>query len=590
MLTKQQVLVLKEVEQFLKQDQMAHAIALLNSTLKQSPTFYQAWLKLSECLFRAGYFKQAIEVHSHAENFDPLTQEFEQIKHLIQKNLFNEATQVAEEMLKQVPHHPRAIFTLAHVSLVQNDPQHSAKLIRHEVTSLPANISLRFMLIDSYVKSDDYEGALSSARALVELHESFDTLWVWIGLLLKFSQVELLVEKCERAQRYVKNDNAKYSQLALVKGQALRIKGERENSIQALKMSIQRDPNNADAWSALADMKNYEFSKPEIKHLESLVSNQSLPVKTRGIAMFALAKAIEVQGGIEASMPFYEKANSLIGSDSRYIELMTKEFEDRKKSYSKDALLTMAKTAKSEAFPIFIVGMPRSGSTLVEQILASHSQIEATIEQPTLAAIEKQANKYCQEKYGKPLHECLESLTAEELTTFGQSYIEKGSVFREKNLAYFIDKQPFNYRLIGFIHKILPNAFIIDVRRNAMDCGLSLYKQLFHSAVDFSYDLKNIAHAINAYHDLMEFWHKQLPNRVIHVQYETLVNSANEEIERLLSDLSLSFEPACLRFHENTRKVHTASSEQVRRPLNTDSINIWQKVETQLQLLRENLV
>ena len=586
----QQALVLREVEEFIEKGQLANAIAILNQTLKQTPEFYQAWLKLSECLYKAGYSKQAIDVLTHAENFDPLRQEFEQIKYLIQKTQYNEAVKAANAMLARIPHHPRAVFTLAHVAITLDDSAQSANLLKGEIAHLPANISLRFMLIDSFVQSDQYHEALESAKKLVELHESFDTLWKYIGLLLKYSQIKLLLEKCEQALTLVKNDKIKESQVALVKGQALRIMGEREASIQTLKMSIHADSNNVDAWAALADMKNYVFSEHEIEQIKHLANNRQLSSKAKGITMFSLAKAVEVKNGISYSISLYEQANRLVGSDPRYIDLMFAEFEKRKKSYTKEALSIQAKAYHEWPRPIFIVGLPRSGSTLVEQILASHSQIEATVEQPTLAAIERQTEKYCQQKYRRSLNECLENLTTEELAAFGQDYLDKGALFREQNTAYFVDKQPFNYRLIGFIHKILPDALIINVRRNSMDCGLSLYKQYFHSAADFSFDLKHIAQAINAYQELMRYWQKQIPDRVIHIQYEKLVDSPDEQIANLFNQLSIEFETSCLSFYKNARKVHTASSEQVRQPLNSNSINLWTKVEANLQILSQNLL
>ena len=582
--------ILHQVEQFVVSKQFAPAIALLNQTLKSTPNFYQAWLKLSECLYKADYYDQAIEVARHAENFDPLTQAFDQIRQCMQAKAYTKAIEIAGTMLKQIPHHPRAVYTIAQIYLMQNKAEQSAELLKTELPFLPANLSLRNLLIDSYVQSNEYQAALDASRALAELKESFDALWKWIGLLQKYSQLDLLLEVCERADKYVQNNPLHYSQLSLIKGQALRILGKRKLSVESLKTAIKANPKNVEAWAALADMKNYVFSKSEINQIEALIQDPGLTSNAKAIATFALAKAVELQEGLEQSMPFYKKANALVGSHSAYTQAMIKEFELRKSVYTKANLLGQSNKFNEHPKPIFIVGMPRSGSTLIEQILASHSSIEATIEQPTLQAVEQQAEGYCKQKYGKSLYECLPYLTGNELSLFGKSYLEKGAIFREQNLDYFIDKQPFNFRLIGFIHKILPNAIIIDIRRNPMDCGLSLYKQYFYSGVQFSYHLKQIALVLNAYQDLMHHWHTVLPNRIVTLEYEELINSPESFIKALLLGLSLPFEEACVDFSKNTRKVHTASSEQVRQPINQNSMGIWKRVAIDLKDLSAELV
>ncbi|MDM7862123.1 sulfotransferase [Alteromonas sp. ASW11-36] len=589
MQTEQLQHVLTHVERYIDDGQHAHAIALLNQTLKQIPLFYQGWLKLSQCLYQTQYFTQARDILQHAEQFDPLTTEFHQIQQAMGRNDYSEAAQIAHEMLRKCPHHPRALFTLAHLALLDNDPERSACILAQHIQFVPANVTLRQLMLDSYIQADDYENALTSAEALAGLNECFETLWRWIGLLLKYSQTDTLVEVCARATKFAENEPLKQSQLALIQGQALRIMGQRDESTKALKASLVADPNNADAWWALADMKNYHFSADQLSALQRFVNDPSRPTKAKSIATFALAKATELSSGIEASFPLYVRANQLFPLQNNHLQQMENEFEQRKKAYTAASLTPQAKPFSSKPCPIFVVGMPRAGSTLIEQILASHPDIEGTIEQPTLPAVERAAQRMCQNKYQSDFFAALPNLNQQELTQLGQLYLNKSSVFRSKNSRYFIDKQPFNYRLIGLIHKILPNAVIVDVRRHPMDCGLSLYKQFFHAGVDFSYKLSDIAKAMNAYDALMKYWHTVLPNRIITIQYETLIASPEQEIRRLLDKVGVCYDERCLHFHQNPRKIHTASSEQVREPLYSKSVGLWQRVESELAELQQNM-
>jgi hypothetical protein len=193
------------------------------------------------------------------------------------------------------------------------------------------------------------------------------------------------------------------------------------------------------------------------------------------------------------------------------------------------------------------------------------------------------------QRYNLPLTQALDKLTGDELSQLGQAYLDESALFRSKNTDFFIDKQPFNFRLIGFIHKILPHAIVIDVRRNPLDCGFSLYKQYFHSGVEFSYKLNHIGAVYDAYLKIMKHWSNVLPSKVVKLQYETLVNDPEQEIRDLLANVGVQFEERCLHFYQTKRSIHTASSEQVRKPLNKNGIGAWRKVERELLELVRSL-
>ncbi|MEL6414562.1 MAG: sulfotransferase, partial [Pseudomonadota bacterium] len=309
----------------------------------------------------------------------------------------------------------------------------------------------------------------------------------------------------------------------------------------------------------------------------------------KSVGAFALAKASEAKGDWDASMALYHQANRLSTSKRFDPAVLTQEVEARTRAFNGDSLKRQAHNRADGPTPIFILGLPRSGSTLIEQILASHSQIEGTIEQPTFPSVARKANVRCAIEFKGDLMRNVGDLSEDALFELGSAYISDGALYRSEGAAYFTDKLPFNYRHIGLIHKVLPHAVIVDARRNPMDCGFSLYRQHFPSGVDFSYDLRHIGAFYNAYLSLMDHWHAVLPGRVLTLQHEALVREPEKTIRALLEHVGVAFEENCLRFHQTQRAVRTASSEQVRQPINAKGVGTWRKVSEHLAPLRESL-
>jgi len=226
---------------------------------------------------------------------------------------------------------------------------------------------------------------------------------------------------------------------------------------------------------------------------------------------------------------------------------------------------------------------------LVEQILASHSQIEGTIEMMVLPSVKRQAHLLCQQKFQQSYLEGIDRLSVEELAQLGESYLDASALYRKEGKPFVIDKLPNNFEHIGLIHKILPQARIIDVRRHPMDCGYSLFKQYFRNGADYSYDLSAIGTYYNGYLALMDHWAEVLPQKVIEVKYEALVEYTEITVRNILDFIGVAFEPACLEFYKNKRAVRTASSEQVRQPIYTKSLGAWRSLEKRLDPLSESL-
>jgi len=247
-----------------------------------------------------------------------------------------------------------------------------------------------------------------------------------------------------------------------------------------------------------------------------------------------------------------------------------------------------AKPEPAGPTPIFIVGMPRAGSTLIEQILASHSHIEGTMELMTLPYLKRTIRMAGGRRFNKNYLQALREFSQAELSAFGQSYLDETAIYRTSK-PYFIDKLPANFERIGLIHKILPQAIIIDARRHPMDCGFSAYKQHFANGQEYSYNLDHIGQYFNIYLQLMDHWDDVLPGKVKLVQYEELVRDTEAWVRQILAHVGVDFENECLRFYENKRAVKTASSEQVRQPIYTNSIGRWQTVSDRLRPLSDSL-
>ncbi|MEL7540488.1 MAG: sulfotransferase, partial [Pseudomonadota bacterium] len=517
------------------------AISTLKATLKADPQFFQGWLRLSKILFDTGNYREAVHVGQVAEQFDPLQTEFGTIQSHMQSRAFGQAEQVAKQMLLKQPGHPRAVFTLAELAGIKNYPEGRVEALRHGLEYGPANLVLRNMLIRALEQAGDFQGAIEQARTLVRTEESFTTLWSLVSVLLRHGRNEELLGVCDHAETQADGDKNKLSQVDLVRGQILRVMGRRDDSIAAYRACLANNPLNAGAWWALADMKTFAFSDTDSAAIRTLLQTPSLPQSEKCVATFALAKASESEGDWDQTMALYHDANQLHPNATYDPNGFTDEVSNRVRAFGADIVSIQTDKTPDGPTPIFILGLPRSGSTLIEQILASHSEIEGTIEQPVMPSIARKAHVKCALEHQGGLLQKAGALTPADLAELGQAYLDDGALFRTSETPFFTDKLPFNFRHIGLIHKTLPNAIIVDARRNPMDCGLSLYKQHFPTGVEFSYGLDHIGAFYADYLRLMDHWHSVLPGRALTVQYEEMVRDPETMIRALLAHVGVAF-------------------------------------------------
>jgi len=373
-------------------------------------------------------------------------------------------------------------------------------------------------------------------------------------------------------------------------GHALKTVGRQEEGVAAYRRALELSPTLGETWWSLANLKTVKFGDEDVAAMEQALAVEGLSAEDRLHLHFALGKALDERRDYEAAFAYYDEGNrirhAMMGYEAAEVSAMVRRSK---------ALYTPAFFAERSGFgsaapdPIFILGMPRAGSTLIEQILASHSQIEGTMELPDLPAIARRFGGL-RTKAGEDLYpDGAAALTAEECAALGDEYVERTRIQRKTDRPYFIDKLPNNWVHLGLIHLILPNAKIIDARRHPLDCCLSNFRQHYARGQGFSYALDDMGSYYADYVELADHIDHVLPGRVHRVIHERLIEDPEGEIGRLLDYLGLAFEPACLAFHETKRAVRTASSEQVRRPINREGVGQWRNYEQWLGPLKTAL-
>jgi tetratricopeptide (TPR) repeat protein len=373
-------------------------------------------------------------------------------------------------------------------------------------------------------------------------------------------------------------------------GHALKTLGRQPQAIAAYREAVRLQPALGEAWWSLANLKTVTLSADDMAQMAAELGGEGLDDQDRFHLQFALGKAMEDHGRDEEAFDLYARANALRRKSLPYDAWeLTGHVARCKALFSPAFFAAHAGGGASARDPIFIVGLPRSGSTLIEQILASHSQVEGTQELPDLDAIAWRLGGGAARPSEGAYPDILAALSPAEFAGLGEDYLQRAKVHRKTGAPLFIDKLPNNFAHIALIQLILPNAKIIDARRHPVGCCFSAFKQHFAIGQAFTYDLADLARYYRDYIELMAHFDAVLPGRVHRVIYEDLVAEPEAQVRRLLAYCGLPFEPACLRFYENERAVRTASSEQVRQPIFTEGVDHWRRFEPWLGPLIDDL-
>ena len=564
------------------------AVDALERAVALNSRFYQGWCYLSQLRFEQGDLTASKNAFKHAEGCDPLSASFREVQEAMSASQFARSEKLCRALLKRQPGYPRAAYGLAHLASKVGAHEEASAILERALSYYPADVNLRAALVISHEESGLYEQALVEAVVITEINPDVHTSWLILGRVHGHcgNYTEAL-QSYDRALALCNDSVADAGNTELLRGHILKILGRYDDGIAAYRSSIGKLTANGAGWWGLADMKTHRFDDNDIGAMKAIAGDNAIKPEQRAQATFALAKALEDRGQYTEAFRHYVSGNSLRSGISFDPDAQKGGIDEISRAFDASVLAMQAKPAPQGAVPIFIVGLPRAGSTLIEQILASHSQIEGTME---LATLPNLVRRITIEGGRKNIEypSSMATFNAAQLSAWGHVYLDQTAMYRSGK-PFFIDKLPTNFDKVGLIHKILPSAIVIDARRHPLDCGLSCYKQHFAGGHAFSYKLEHIGHYYNAYLAMMDHWDRVLPGKVLCVQYEELVADTEATVRALLSHCGVIYEASCLRFFENRRPVRTASSEQVRQPIYRKGVGHWKHFESELEPLKQAL-
>ncbi|MCC2616372.1 sulfotransferase [Aestuariibacter halophilus] len=488
----------------------------------------------------------------------------------------SQADQVCRRYLQQHKHDPQGLIILAQIA-VRRKALLEAEFILDSCVALdPENQQARSDLAGVLAKLGRFAEALEHIEQLLVAQPDNPhyltaraTAWVGVGriedAILAYQQ--LIAAAPERAG------------LKVLLGHAYKALGRTADAIKAYQQAIACEPTFGDAYWSLANMKTYRFDDQQLAQMAHTASGE-LSLEDSIPLQFAMGKGWEDKREYDRAFSCYAKGNRLKRQNSGFAIQAIEQQVERTIAACDKQLFERHKGAGTDApDPIFVVGLPRAGSTLLEQILSSHSQVDGTME---LHHVLAQASRLGQKAPGYP--ENLREIQTDLFARFGQQYLEQTRAYRQQ-APLFVDKMPNNFLHVGLIHLMLPNATIIDARRDPMACCFSGFKQLFGEGQEFTYDLDDIARYYKAYQRLMQHWDEVLPGKVLRVQHEEVIDDLEGQVRRLLAHCKLPFESGCLTFYETQRAIKTPSAEQVRQPIYRSGMQQWRNFASHLEPL-----
>ncbi len=564
----------------------ARALIAYQRACQFNPALRASWEAQAKLLDQAGQGREAERARAQVARLDALPKDLVAVSHLMYEGKLIKAEKLCRHFLQNTPHHVEAMRLLADIGVRLGILDDAEFLLESAAGFEPDNIQVRLDYIQVLRKRQKFEAALEQARTLFERDPENPLFMSHYAIeSMQTGDYARALELFDAILEKMPGDPSTLTS----RGHALKTYGEQDKAIESYHAAYRSKPDHGDAYYALANLKTYRFGDDEVARMEEQERRPDLGYMDRVHLCFALGKAHEDREDYERSFRYYERGNDLKRVQARYdADQMSEELAAQREICTAELFENQRGKGCEAPDPIFILGLPRAGSTLLEQILASHSQIDGTLELPNILSLAHRLrgrNKASDRtRYPRILHE----LDADTLRRMGESYIEETRIHRQ-GAPFFIDKMPNNFRHIGLISLILPNAKIIDARRNPMDCCFSCFKQLFAEGQEFTYGLKEVGRYYADYVDLMEHWDAALPGKILRVQHADVLDDLEGEVRRMLDFLGLPFEQACVEFHKTERAVRTASSEQVRQPINRSGVGQWLPYEPYLGDLFEAL-
>ena len=567
-------------------EQPEEAVIAYSRACRFNPALIASWQGLSKIYKSKAMEREAVQVDAQLERLQSMPPQLVGIMDLIAQGRLLKAEDYCRQFLLKIPNHVEGMRLLADIGMRLGVLDDAEFLLESALKFEPNNTPVRIDYVRSLRKRQKFAAALEQAELLLETapqNPQFQSMFAVESL--QNGNYDQALQAFDKVLAHLPGDPTTLTS----KGHLYKTCGEYDNAVSAYQAATDSQPYYGEAYYSLANLKVYSFADAEIESMQTQVRNSNLSYLDRVYFLFALGKAFEDREEFDAAFDYYSEGNRLKKIQSRYnAEEMSADLRAQHDVCTEAFFASRSDSGHSAPDPIFIVGLPRAGSTLLEQILSSHSMVDGTLELPNILSLSQRLRRRGRQSGSTEYPAVLGELSPSELQDFGEAFIEDTRIHRQ-DAPYFIDKMPNNFRHIGLIHLILPNAKIIDARRHPMSCCFSGFKQLFAEGQEFSYDLTDIGRYYTDYVALMDHWDTVLPGRILRVQYEDVVADVDSQVRRILDFCELPFEDACVRFHETERAVRTPSSEQVRQPIFQSGLAQWRNFEHRLQPLKAAL-
>ncbi len=558
---------------------LALAIESFEKAVRLDPSRPTAHKRLGQALAAAGRGEEADDAFEAFFEKDPGKGAVAVGAEHYRAGRLDQAIEILREALRVAPDNVDAMRFLAQVYVKKDTNLGDAEaLLRRAVQIAPDFMGASLNLGVLLVKNHKYIAAIDVYRDALKLNDEAPEAWACLGSAEALAgHPDPATEAFSRSIELSPNIAGTHMSLA----HALKTLGDQPAALREYRKAVELKPDFGESYWSMANLKIFNFEDHEVASMEQQLETGKLDDSADVHFRFSLGKAYEDKKDYEKAWHYYHSGNQkqrgLVGHDP-----IVREIKDRKiiEIFSDDFVRKQEGHGFDAPDPIFIVGLPRSGSTLVEQILASHSQVEGTAELSELSEVSHQIGRYRTDGVRFPAS--LVDLSPRDWRGYGKEYLDKTQRHRITDKPFFTDKMPNNFPLVGFVALSMPNAKIINARRHPLDSCLGSYKQLFGRGQNFTYDMIELGMYYEEYHEMMLHWHSVLPGKVLDVHYEETVTDLEGQVHRILDHCGLPFEEQCLRFYETERAVKTASSEQVRQPIYTGGMGKWRKYESHL--------
>ena len=559
---------------FIAQQNDSAALVAFHKAVEFNPALIASWQKIVELFKRSNH-----------ENLEAAQQQFNLLKSLppmvlaamdlMHEGKLHKAEQTCRKFLLKHPHQPDAMCLLADIGAKLKVFDDAEFLLESCVNLYPDNEQAKASYIHLLNRLGKFAIASEQAKQFIEGFSVTSPLRTTVQATLANCYVSLgQVDEGIKIYKDILSNSPERTGIYVQIGHAFKAQGSIEKSIEYYQKAYNQQVNHGDAYWSLANIKTYQFDEVELNNIQAAIDKTTTPPQDKIHMHFALGKAYEDQKLFAKSFEHYQIGNDLKSQTLQYDAKNTSKLIQQQVTHCTKELFEQHSNAGSDnSAPIFVVGLPRAGSTLIEQILASHSQVDGTMElHNILGTALKLRGRIVEGDAQYPAN--LTQLTDEQFKQLGEQFINDTQCYRQ-SAPYFIDKMPNNFIHIGLIKLMLPNAKIIDARREPMACCFSGFKQLFGEGQEFSYNLSDMAQYYQDYIGLMDHWDEVLPGQIYRVQHEELVNNFEQEVRQLLDYCDLPFEESCLEFYNTKRSILTPSAQQVRQPISKSGLEQW---------------